>query len=87
MKLEEYKQKVQKRITSRKVHLSLQIAQEIRKARIGAGLTQKQLAELIGTTQPSVARAERGKMLVANEYLLRVSRATNTHLTISLSSI
>lgn len=71
---------------AREVHLRLAIANEIKAARTKAGLTQEQLAHLIGTTQSSVARAERGKMLVASSYLLRVARATNHQLIVQLQA-
>lgn len=36
----------------------LRIAQLVHDARTGAGLTQQQLADMIGSTQPSIARLE-----------------------------
>lgn len=39
-------------------HLNAQIAQEIYELRTGAGLTQKQLAELVGTTDSAISRLE-----------------------------
>jgi transcriptional regulator with XRE-family HTH domain len=37
---------------------NLTLGEEIRAARVGAGLTQQQLAEKVGTQQPAIARLE-----------------------------
>lgn len=42
-------------------------------ARIAAGLTQKELAERMGTTQPAVARLERGERLPTVDTLYRLA--------------
>ncbi len=54
------------------------IAQEIIDARKRAGLTQAQLAELIETSQSSVARLEAGRQLPSTRTLLRIARATRS---------
>ncbi|MBI4171696.1 MAG: helix-turn-helix transcriptional regulator, partial [Actinobacteria bacterium] len=41
----------------------MDVAQSIRNARRRAGLTQAQLAEHAGTSQPAVARYENGRAL------------------------
>ncbi len=54
-------------------------------ARAGAGLTQEQLAERMGTKQEVVARWEGGKVLPSTRTLARIARATNTTLQISFA--
>ena len=43
-----------------KRRLIAEIGMEVRKMRAGAGLTQQQLANAIGSSQPTIARLERG---------------------------
>jgi transcriptional regulator with XRE-family HTH domain len=54
------------------------------KARASAGLTQEQLAERIGTSQPTVARWEGGKQLPSLRSLIRIAEATGFQLTLGL---
>ena len=56
------------------------------KARASAGLTQEQLAERIGTSQPTVARWEGGKQLPSLRSLIRIAEATGFQLTLALRS-
>jgi ribosome-binding protein aMBF1 (putative translation factor) len=55
-----------------------EIARAVIKARIAAGLTQDQLAQLMGTTQPVIARLESGRARPSMSTLLRVAKATGT---------
>ncbi|TAK34538.1 MAG: helix-turn-helix domain-containing protein [Chloroflexota bacterium] len=52
-------------------------------ARLAAGLTQKQLAERIGTTQPAIARLERGERWPSVETLYRLAKALGVAFVIS----
>ena len=52
-------------------------------ARIAAGLTQKELAERIGATQPAIARLERGERLPTVETLYRLAKALGVDFVIS----
>jgi ribosome-binding protein aMBF1 (putative translation factor) len=65
--------------------VNVQVAQLIYDARTKAGLTQKQLAALIGTSQPNIARLEdadyEGHSLTM---LQRIAKALNQRLEISL---
>ena len=65
--------------------VNAQVAQLIYDARTKAGLTQKQLAGLIGTSQPNIARLEdadyEGHSLTM---LQRITKALNQRLEISL---
>lgn len=68
--------------------INAEVAQLIYSARITAGLTQKQLADLIGTKQPVIARLEdadyEGHSL---SMLQRIARALNQRLEIHLTPI
>ena len=62
------------------------LARELIKARIRSGLTQKQLAEKMGTTQSSVARLESGSSLPSLRSLKRYACATGSKMRIYLES-
>jgi predicted transcriptional regulator len=62
------------------------LARELIKARIRSGLTQKQLAEKMGTTQSSVARIESGSSLPTLRSLKRYATATGSKMKIYLES-
>jgi ribosome-binding protein aMBF1 (putative translation factor) len=57
------------------------IAQLIR-ARLNRGLTQKQLAEKIGTKQSAIARVESGSANISLEFLEKMTQATGSKLEI-----
>lgn len=63
-----------------------QLVRELIKARIKSGLTQKQLAEKMGTTQSSVARLESGSSLPSLRSLKKYAYATGSKIKISLYS-
>jgi ribosome-binding protein aMBF1 (putative translation factor) len=52
-------------------------------ARIKSGLSQKEIAEKMHTTQPFVARMEGGKQLPSVASLLKLAKATGLKLQIS----
>ncbi|MCA1795208.1 MAG: helix-turn-helix domain-containing protein [Desulfobacteraceae bacterium] len=62
------------------------LARELIKARIRSGLTQKQLAEKMGTTQSSVARLESGSSLPSLRSLKRYACATGSKMRIYFES-
>lgn len=68
--------------------INVNVAQLIYEARIKAGLTQQQLADLIGTKQPVIARLEdadyEGHSL---SMLQRIARALNQRLEIRLTAM
>lgn len=68
--------------------INAKVAQLIYEARIKAGLTQQQLADLIGTKQPVIARLEdadyEGHSL---SMLQRIAQALNQRLEIHLTTI
>lgn len=63
-----------------------QLQKELIKARIDTGLSQKELAELVGTTQSVISRLESADDYNPNlKTLIKVSRALNKKLSISFS--
>lgn len=58
----------------------------LREARLRAGLTQAELARRAGTTQPAIARYERGKVEPSLERLRELIRACGLELTFGLAT-
>ncbi len=57
---------------------------QIARLRIMRGLTQAQLAELVGTKQPSIARLESGETLPSLAFLEKVASALDARLEINI---
>lgn len=55
-----------------------EIAAELVKARLRAGLSQFELAERMGTSQSTIARLESGQTLPSTKTLLRFAKATGS---------
>ena len=72
---------------TRAAYDALEPAYQIARLRIEAGLTQAQLAALIGTKQPSIARLERGQSQPTIEFLRRLGAALGKRLVISFVPI
>jgi len=64
----------------------LEPAYQVTRLRILRGLTQKQLAELVGTRQPSIARLESGKSAPNLAFLRRVVEALGGRLTVRIEA-
>ena len=60
-----------------------ELARSLIEARVGAGLTQAQLAERMKTTQSVVARLESGRAHPSTRTLEKVAQSTGTRLRIS----
>ena len=60
----------------------LEPAHQVARLRIMRGLTQQQLAERVGTKQPSIARLESGKTAPRLDFLRRVVEALGGKLTV-----
>ncbi|MHB0876282.1 MAG: helix-turn-helix domain-containing protein [Anaerolineae bacterium] len=69
----------------RKAYDALEPAYQVARLRIMRGLTQKQLAELVGTTQSSIARLESGKELPRLSFLQRVVEALDGQVTVIIA--
>ncbi len=63
-----------------------QFTEELIKARIRSGLTQKQLAEKMGTTQSTIARLESGTSIPTLRSLKRYAQATGSRIKIFLEA-
>ncbi|MDD5721079.1 MAG: helix-turn-helix transcriptional regulator [Candidatus Pacebacteria bacterium] len=63
-----------------KKDLAFQVARHFEEARLVKGLTQKELAKKIGTSQSNIARTENGNSLPSLSFLKRVAEAFNTYL-------
>ncbi len=53
---------------------------QIARLRIMRGLTQTQLAEMVGTRQPSIARLENGSSIPSLSFLERIARALDARI-------
>jgi DNA-binding XRE family transcriptional regulator len=53
---------------------------QIARLRIQRGLTQTQLAEMIGTRQPSIARLENGSSVPSLSFLDRIAKALDARI-------
>ena len=61
-----------------------QIADKVAERRVERGLSQRELAELCGTTQSAIARLERGGRPPRIDTLLRVAEALDCDLEVEL---
>lgn len=64
---------------------AIRLAFEIRGLREKKGLSQRQLAELVGTTQSAIARLEGGRISPSLPTLDRIANALDAELTVSLT--
>jgi ribosome-binding protein aMBF1 (putative translation factor) len=63
-----------------------EIAAELLRARLRAGLSQSELAARMGTSQSAVARLESGDTLPSTKTLLRYAQATGSKVRVRLSA-
>lgn len=61
-----------------------EIARQLIRARIDAGMTQKQLAEKIGTRQSAISRMESGAQNISIGMLRKAARGLNKQLHIDI---
>lgn len=64
-----------------------ELARVLIEARVGAGLTQAQLAERMNTAQSVVARLESGRAHPSTRTLEKIAQCTGTRLKISFESV
>ena len=86
MNLKHVKEKMMQNPSFRKENqnrdIKLKIAHNIIKARLSKNKTQKQLAKLTGTKQPSIARIESGNTFPSLQLLERVAHALGANLSV-----
>lgn len=63
-----------------------EIAAELLRARLRAGLSQAELATRMGTSQSTIARLESGQTLPSTKTLLRYAEATGSKVHVQLSA-
>jgi DNA-binding XRE family transcriptional regulator len=63
-----------------------EIAAELLRARLRAGLSQAELATRMGTSQSTIARLENGHTLPSTKTLLRYAKATGSRFHVRLSA-
>lgn len=68
------------------VYDALETANQIARLRLARGLTQAELAALVGTKQPSIARLEKGETLPSLAFLNRVADALGARLIVRLEA-
>jgi ribosome-binding protein aMBF1 (putative translation factor) len=61
-----------------------EIASELLRARLRAGLSQAELAARMGTSQSTIARLESGQTLPSTKTLLRFAQATGSRFQVRL---
>lgn len=64
--------------------LEYQVIREIIKARIEKNLTQKQLADLVGTQQSNISRLESGNYNPSLDFLDKIARALDKRIQLNL---
>ncbi len=68
----------------RRAKEAFEIAERVRQAREGRGLTQAELAARIGSTQPALARLEAGGVTPNLDTLHRIAEALGLELVVNL---
>lgn len=63
-----------------------EIATQLIRARLRAGLSQAELAARMGTSQSTITRLESGTTLPSTKTLLRVAKATGSKVVVKISA-
>lgn len=63
---------------------TLEPGYQVARLRMLRGLTQAQLAEMVGTRQPSIARLENGSSIPSLSYLNKIATALNARIEVKL---
>lgn len=77
----------ERRRSYEKAGRAIRLAFEIRRLREARGLSQRELAERVGTTQSAIARLEAGKISPSLPTLDRVAGALGAELTVTLTDL
>jgi transcriptional regulator with XRE-family HTH domain len=81
---EEVKERLLRDPETRQAYEDLEPAYQIARLRIMRGLTQQELADLVGTKQPSIARLESGNSTPSLSFLNRLAEALGASLTVKI---
>lgn len=65
-------------------NLALEIADQLRKTRAAKGISQIELAQRLGTHQPSIARIESGRTLPSLHFIVRAAEAMGSNVTVKI---
>ena len=82
--IDRLREKAQAAIQPEGGYLFAQIADDVAARRVEQGLSQRELAELTGTTQSAIARLERGGRPPRIDTLLRIAAALDCELVVEL---
>lgn len=87
--IEEHKKVAAFRTEYEKARLRVQIARQIKQAREAAGLTQGQLAQKLGVSQPTIGRLEslKDRRIPSLELVAKVVAVTRAPITLRQSSV
>lgn len=89
MNLQKFKKKALKNPKFKKEYekydLAFEVGQSMMNARVSAGYTQKELAELLKTEQPSIARLENGKRLPSLRFLQKIGKVLKMKISLKIS--
>jgi predicted transcriptional regulator len=66
--------------------MAIQVADQVRQLRSAVGISQEELARRAGTTQPMIARLERGDQSPSLRTLERLAKALNADLMIRFTA-
>ncbi len=72
-------------LTDERAGRAIRLASEIRALREKKGLSQRQLAELVGTTQSAIARLEGGRISPSLPTLDRIANALGAEVTVTFT--
>jgi len=76
----------ERRRAYREARDAFELAERVREAREGLGMTQLELAKRISSTQPAIARLEAGGVTPSLETLRRIASALDLELVVELRS-
>jgi DNA-binding XRE family transcriptional regulator len=82
--LERLRERAEQAIAPKEGYLFAQIADDVASRRSELGMSQRELAELTGTTQSAIARLERGGRPPRIDTLLRIAEALDCDLSVEL---
>ncbi|MFZ3080968.1 MAG: helix-turn-helix transcriptional regulator [Bellilinea sp.] len=84
LRFEDWEAEKLKDVTFLAVAKELEPGYQVTRLRMLRGLTQAQLAEMVGTRQPSIARLENGSSIPSLTFLNKVASALNAKVEVKL---